>query len=551
MNNSVITSEMANLRQMAEKIAKKRVLIKDMLPSVSEMMKLIEELEIHQVEMEMQNEELVQTRATAQQAVDKYTELYDFAPVGYLTLSKEGKIIDLNLTAAKMLGKERSRLKNSLLGFYVSHDTKPVFNQFLGTVFGSKIKETCELTLLIHGDIRMFVELTGIVTQSGEQCLATIVDLTLRKQAEWALETSETRYRRLFETAKDGIVILDAKTGKIMDVNPFMIEMLGYTEEQLIERTIWEIGLLKDKPANRDKFAELQRDGFVRYENLPLETRDGRQINVEFVSNVYLVDNKKVIQCNIRDITERKLLQDSIKVSQAKLKELNITKDKFFSIISHDLKSPFNGILGFSDTLKEEAKGMDISTIQEFADMINRSALQVYHLLEGLLSWARIQQGQMPYIPIPLELKGVVHETIELLMDDATGKKISILNQIPDALMVKADSDMLKAVVRNLISNCIKFTSAYGVVEINAIEDNGQVEVSVKDSGKGMKKEDLDKLFKLDVIYSTKGTKEEAGTGMGLILCKEFVEKHGGKIWAESELSKGSTFKFTLPKQSK
>jgi len=542
-----VKSDSASLRQRAEKVAITKSSVKNILPSVPEMMKLIQELEIHQVELEMQNEELIQTRYAAQQAAEKYTELYDFAPLGYLTLSKKGEIIDLNLSAAKMLGKERSRVKNSLFGFFVSSDTKRYFNSFLDKVFNSKIKETCELTLFIQANVPVYIELTGIVTKKGEHCLATMVDLTQKKQAERALAVSETRYRRLFETAKDGIIILDAKSGKIMDVNPFLIEMLGYTEEQLIERTIWEIGFFKDIPANRDKFRELQKDGFVRYDDLPLETRDGRQINVEFVSNVYLVDNKKVIQCNIRDISERKLLQDSIKASRAKLQELNITKDKFFSIISHDLKSPFHGILGISDTLKEDAKEMDISTIQEFADMINRAALQAFHLLEGLLSWARVQQGLMPYNPTAIELKNVIHETMELMMDDAASKKIAIINKIPDKLKVRADGNMLKTIVRNLVSNCIKFTSAEGIVEINAVEDNGQVEVSVKDNGRGMNRENLDKLFKIDKVYSTRGTEEEEGTGMGLILCKEFVEKHGGRIWAESEEDKGSVFYFTLP----
>lgn len=547
MKNSAIQSEIESLRQKAEQVAKKRLEMKNILPSVPEMLKLIEELEIYQVELEMQNEELIRTRSDAQLAAGKYTELYDFAPLGYLTLSKEGKIMDLNLTGAKILGKERSRLKNSLFGSFVSDDTKQSFNLFLKKVFKNKTKETCDVTLIVHGNIPMDVQLTGIVTKKGEQCLATMIDLTGKKEVEEALAISEIRYRRLFETAKDGIIILDAETGKIMDVNPFLIGMLGYTEEQLIERRIWEIEFFKDIAANHDKFIKLQKEGFVRYEDLPLETRDGRQINVEFVSNGYLVDKKKVIQCNIRDITERKLIQDSIKASQAKLKELNIAKDKFFSIISHDLKSPFHGILGFSDTLKKDAKEMDISTIQEFADMINRAALQVFNLLEGLLSWARIQQGQMAFNPTGMALKGVINETIELLNDEAVGKKITIINHIGEELMVKADGDMFNTIVRNLVSNAIKFTSAYGVVDIDAVEDSGQIEISVKDNGKGMKSENLDKLFKIDIIYSTRGTKEEAGTGLGLILCKEFVEKNGGKIWAESELDKGSVFHFTLP----
>ena len=547
MNNPDIKSEAENLRHKAAEIAKKRLSLKNILPSVPEMLKLIEELEIHQVELEMQNEELVLTRSAAQHAAEKYTELYDFAPLGYLTISKEGRIIDLNLTAANMLRKDSSRLKNSLLGFFVSNDTKPFYNLFLEHVFNSNIRESCEVTLFVHGNIPMYVQLTGIVTEKKKLCFVTMVDLTDRKKAEEALANSETRYRRLFETAKDGIIILDAVTGKIVDVNPFLIELLGYTEEQMIEKTIWEIGFFKDIPANRDKFTELQKEGLVRYEDLPLETRDGKMINVEFVSNVYLVNKEKVIQCNIRDITERKLIQDSIKSSRATLKELNIAKDKFFSIISHDLRSPFNTIIGFTDMLKEDAKEMDISTIQEFADMINRSALQVYQLLEGLLTWAKIQQGQMPFNPSTVGLKAVINETMELLIENAAHKKITINNLIPDDIMVRTDGDMLKTIIRNLVSNSIKFTSAQGVIELSALKGNGSVEVSVKDNGRGMKSESLIKLFKIDNNYSTAGTKQESGTGLGLVLCKEFVEKHGGKIWAESKEGIGSVFYFTLP----
>jgi signal transduction histidine kinase len=252
----------------------------------------------------------------------------------------------------------------------------------------------------------------------------------------------------------------------------------------------------------------------------------------------------------VREITERKLIQDALKASEAKLKEINASKDKFFSIISHDLKNPFNSILGFSDILKAEAKEMDISTIQEFADMINRAASRTFRLLDNLLCWARVHQDQMPYHLTAVALKEAANEVIELLIVNANSKKIRIINHIPENLMVTADSDMLKTIIRNLVSNGIKFTAASGKVELDAVEDNSHVEVTVKDNGKGMSRENLDKLFKIDINYSTRGTNEEEGTGLGLILCKEFVEKHGGKIWVESRLDRGSVFKFTLAKQS-
>jgi signal transduction histidine kinase len=180
--------------------------------------------------------------------------------------------------------------------------------------------------------------------------------------------------------------------------------------------------------------------------------------------------------------------------------------------------------------------------------MINKAALQVFRLLDNLLSWARLQQDQIPYNPTTLALKEITNEVIAILDESANRKKISVTNLISDDLIVNADGEMLKTIVRNLLSNAIKFTSSNGKIELSAVEDNVKVEVSVKDNGRGMSKENLNKLFRLDASHSTRGTQEEEGTGLGLILCKEFVEKHGGTISAESELEKGSIFKFTLPK---
>jgi len=541
-------SDAMHLRQKAKRLLKNRKSALDSQPTEANIRKLIHELEVHQIELELQNEELTLAKEQSDVATKKYIELYDFAPVGYFALSKEGKIVEMNLSGANILGKERSHLIDSLFGFFVSNDTRAIFNHFLGKVFISKIKETCEVTLLVHGQMPKYVQLSGIAAEEEEQCLVTMSDLTARKQAEEALVLSEARYRRLFETAKDGILILDAKTGKISDVNPYMLELLGYTEEQLIEKTIWEIGCLKDIVANREKFIELQHMKFVRYEDLPLEAADGRQINVEFVSNVYSVNHHKVIQCNIRDITERKIIQDALIASEENLKKVNATKDKFFSIIAHDLRSPFNGIVGFSSLLEKKAKHLDVSTIELYAGLINSSSHQVLSLLDNLLNWARMQHGQIPFKPSSIVLKKLVNEVIDLMIDNANLKDIHLFNRIPDDLIVHADENMIKTLIRNLVSNAIKFTSADGKVELFAVENDAKVEVAVKDNGQGMNSENLDRLFKMETMHSTQGTKDEGGTGMGLILCREFVEKHGGKIWAESEPDKGSVFKFSLPK---
>jgi two-component system, sensor histidine kinase and response regulator len=282
--------------------------------------------------------------------------------------------------------------------------------------------------------------------------------------------------------------------------------------------------------------------------DLRCRTADGSQKWVRMIGTPLFEDGKitKLVG-NIVDITERKISEEALKASEAKLKETNITKDKFFSIIAHDLKNPFNGILGFSNILKEEAQEMDLPTIQEYAGMINRSALQVFRLLDNLLSWARIQQDQMPFNPTTWALKEVVFDAVSALISNARNKKITLTNLVSDQVMVTADGDMLKTVLRNLLSNAVKFTPAGGKVEVSATEVGSQVEISVADNGRGMNKESLSRLFKIDAGYSTRGTAEEEGTGLGLILCKEFIEKHGGQISVQSELDKGSIFTFTLP----
>jgi len=257
-----------------------------------------------------------------------------------------------------------------------------------------------------------------------------------------------------------------------------------------------------------------------------------------------------IIGSAIGNEDNRKFRSEALSASESKLKDLNATKDKFFSIIAHDLKGPFNGIMGLSEILKEDTPNIDISMIIEYAEMIHSSALQANQLLDQLLSWARMQEGKISFNPIPNLLNPIVSEVILLFLDVAERKKITIVNQVPIQTIVVADSGMLKTILRNLISNALKFTNANGGVRINAITGVSGAEIVVADSGNGIRTADINKLFKVDVAFSTRGTENEKGTGLGLILCKEFVEKHGGHISAESKHGEGSQFKFTLPYNS-
>jgi signal transduction histidine kinase/ligand-binding sensor domain-containing protein len=241
------------------------------------------------------------------------------------------------------------------------------------------------------------------------------------------------------------------------------------------------------------------------------------------------------------------ILEKSVEMKTSELRELNVSKDKFFSIIAHDLKNPFSSIIGISEILKEEIRSGDTATMENYAGMLNTSAVQTFRLLENLLEWANSQRGKISFTPEQINLSQLFKEEFNVLNEMATAKNIELKSFFTDDLTILADRNMIRTILRNLISNAIKFTNKNGKVEVKAFVYDRSVEISVSDNGIGMSRETMAKLFRLDANLSTRGTENEKGTGLGLFLCKEFVEKHGGKIHIESESGKGSIFRFTIP----
>jgi signal transduction histidine kinase len=229
---------------------------------------------------------------------------------------------------------------------------------------------------------------------------------------------------------------------------------------------------------------------------------------------------------------------------------LNADKDRFISILGHDLKNPFNNILGLSEVLTDEIASLKTEEIEDIAKDIHKSATITNNLLDDILMWAKTQQGKIPFNPLKLSFADICKNTIGPLNSTAHSKNITIDYSTVDNSIVYADIDMLKTVLRNLVSNAIKFTNNGGAININAEENSENTTISVSDNGVGIPTDNLAKLFDISEVLTTKGTAKETGTGLGLLLCREFVEKHGGKIWVESEVGKGSDFKFTLPKFS-
>ncbi len=229
------------------------------------------------------------------------------------------------------------------------------------------------------------------------------------------------------------------------------------------------------------------------------------------------------------------------------LAELNGTKDKFFSIIAHDMKGAFSSLLGFSSLLATSIQHYNPTEIQEIAQMLNDSAQNTFKLLENLLSWARIQSGRIEFQPRELNLSQLVKDNVELLCENANQKGLNIINSIEPATLVYADENMVNTILRNLIANGIKFSQAGGEIKIAQKIVEEFVEISVADTGIGIPAPYVQHLFRIDKTFTRAGTADEKGTGLGLILCKEFVQKNGGQITVESVEGQGTTFRFTLP----
>ena len=275
--------------------------------------------------------------------------------------------------------------------------------------------------------------------------------------------------------------------------------------------------------------------GGVDYINKPIQAEE---VKARVRSHIRLQQQSIVLH------RQSKVLQRQSK----ELRDLNATKDKFFSIIAHDLRGPFNGFLGLTQLMAEDLESLSGEDIKELSLSMRDSATNVFRLLENLLEWARLQQGLIAFNPHLVKLYPLVMESVTSVKDAATKKCFKLVFNVPDNIDVFADHNMLQTVIRNLVSNAVKFTAKGGKISVSAKTDvDNTVEIAINDNGIGMNAIMMDNLFRLDVKTNREGTENEPSSGLGLILCKEFVEKHGGKIRVESAEGIGSTFYVTLP----
>lgn len=372
--------------------------------------------------------------------------------------------------------------------------------------------------------------------------IGIINNITKRILYENALKRSEEKYRKLFANMQDAF-ISSKISGEIISINPALLKMLGYnSEEELLGKDVSE--LVWVYPNEREKFIEkIKKEGYVRNYKSTFKRKDGSTFIVE--GNIYLTKDESgnpfAAQAIIRDMTEREKYEEQ-------LQTLNSTKDKFFSIIAHDLRNPFNSIIGYAELLSKCVEENDKIRMNEYLDVIINSSKQAHSLLENLLLWSRTQTRNIEFSPELADLKMIIDVTIKLVVGQAANKNIEIKSNVQNELYVYCDKNIVSAIIRNLLVNAIKFTRVNGLVSIELKASDTYYNISVKDNGVGIPVEKINNLFKIESKFTSIGTNGEKGTGLGLILCKEFIQIHHGEIWVTSEVGKGSEFNFTLPK---
>lgn len=375
-------------------------------------------------------------------------------------------------------------------------------------------------------------------------------DITDYKKALENLSESEKKFRFLIDNQAEGIGILDTQN-RFTFINPGTEKIFGTEKGKIINKSLLQF--VDKETGNRiiQNLKSLDGNDVVSFE-IVIKKPDGKLCNVQ-VNATPLHQNDKPSGTFLvfNDITSWKLAEETLVKSEKELRESNAAKDKFFSIIAHDLKNPFHSILNFSDLLLKNYSSYDKEEILTFIKMIHESSRQAFNLLDNLLHWSRAQMGKMNLNTTVVDLHDIIIRNIHLLEGTALEKNIHISHSIQHKTFILCDENMISTVMRNLISNAIKFTRPTGKITINHREKSHAHEISVMDTGVGIKEEDLDKLFRIDIHFTTTGTANEEGTGLGLILCREFVNLNNGNIRVISKPGKGSTFFVELPKAPK
>ena len=380
-----------------------------------------------------------------------------------------------------------------------------------------------------------------------KRILLAIEDITERKELEQKLNASETLYRRLFETAKDGVLILDAETGKILEANPFMTELTGFPVDEFIGKELWGIGLFRDPASNESALKELQQKGSVRYDYLPLKSTYEQPVEVEFVSNVYESAHRRVAQCNIRDISVRSRLEKQTQKQSAELSDLHRRKDEFLAMLSHELRSPLAPIANAVGLLALQ-KGSENLVQGQARNIIERQMKHMQQLVDDLLEVSRITTGRIQLRRENVVMSRIVEGAVETVRPMIEERRHQLLVSIPpEPIWLSADVSRMEQILVNLLTNSAKYTSEGGRIWVTVQQEGEWCVLRVRDNGVGISRELLPRIFDLFTQAERSLDRSQGGLGIGLALVQRLTNIHGGTVEVESDIGQGSEFIVRLP----
>jgi two-component system, sensor histidine kinase and response regulator len=537
------------IRKAVEKIAEK--LINQNIPDPTDHSEYLTNLSVYQIELELQNEELKRTSDELTKSNKRFTDLFEHAPVGYLLLDNNFTILDANITATQLLQMDISYLKGKSLTRLIHPQYQDDFYFLRKRINESEQLQTTELKLITKSGDTIMVQLQCIKEPDSpnkeNRIRLVLVDITERKKIEKKLR----RFRAALDSTMDNVLLLDYDSFRIIDANDSALKNTGMTLEELSGRKPYDLDpRFDDEKIIAFRSIYLNQTGKEHITEIR-SYKNGEPIDLEVFLKTIFIDDEKIIVVVARDITERKKNQVKLANYAREMEELNASKDRFLSIISHDLRGPFIGLKGYSQMLLEEFDLLSKDEIMDYLGKIHEASKDLYTLVDNLLKWSRLELGKIPYEPMSFNLLEELESLLKLHSSLASKKEITLENRIDRDLYPFADRLMLISVVQNLVGNALKFTRKNGRVVVQTHKEGNKIFFSVEDNGIGMTSETMKKLFTLDKGHTTRGTSGEKGTGFGLIITNEMIRKMGGELHIKSELGKGSVFTFTLVNSQK
>jgi PAS domain S-box-containing protein len=563
----------AELRKQAETIAREKAAQSpENLAALSpeETRQALQELRVHQIELEMQNEELRWTQVELEVSRERYFDLYDLAPVGYFTISEKGLILEANLTATTLLGMTRFALVRQPLGRFILKEDQDIYYLHRKQLFETGEPQAYELRMVENGGTIFWARLEANVasdhsTNSGQAaagapvCRVVLTDITERKRAEeelrrneWALNHQNNLFSSLLENLPMGVFMVEAPTGKPLVTNEAAVKILGR-------------GILPDTTANNlaEVYHAYKLDGHVPYpaEELPIvlgmsgkvahvddmvvERPDGTRTLLEIFGSP-VTDDKGQIWASLVsffDITERKQAEDKLRGVLEELERSNKDLELFASLASHDLQEPLRMVAGYTQLLAERYAGQLDEKAKKYIAYAKEGATRMQQLVNDLLAYARV--GTSDHRVETKDAHSILGQAIGNLAALIEESKAIVTNE--ELPLVRVNAAQFVQLFQNLLANAVKFRGAdFPRIHVSARDEGPEWVFSVRDNGIGIDRKYADRIF---VIFQRLHTRQEyPGTGIGLAMCKRIVERHGGRIGFESEPGKGATFFFTVPK---